>query len=156
MRAENRCLCDFSVVMLGSEVRPRLSLMQVQFKFSSPDFALVPSWLEMAALWFTSRAFCALNYRRVEHYQHCGVDRHGNRWATSLSVPLPFLPSSPQHSSPTGRTSGPQPGLPSAALLPSLHPLHSSFRGGGGIHSDTRIQVIRHRLPIWAGALSRD
>lgn len=34
--------------------------------------------------------------------------------------------------------------------------LSTLLSGVGGIHSDTRIQVIRHRLPIWARALSRD
>lgn len=76
---------------------------------------------------------------------------------TALSIPLSFLPSSPQHSSPTGRTSGPQPDLPSATLLPSLPPSSVLLFLHAGIHSDTeqRIQVIHHWLPIWARDLLR-
>lgn len=45
---------------------------------------------------------------------------------TPLSIPPSFLPSSPHRSSPTGRTSGPQPDLPSAPLPPSSPPIIST------------------------------
>lgn len=64
-----------------------------------------------------------------------------------FSIPPSFLPSSPHRSSPTGRTSGPRPDLPSAPLLPCLHPLLLSsllLFLHARIHSDTElgIQVI--------------
>lgn len=70
----------------------------------------------------------AVIYEHVKHYQHY-VYTTGMAWLL-LRGPFSFLPSSPQRSSPTGRTSGPRPDLPSTPLLPpcilSSHPLHFS------------------------------
>lgn len=55
----------------------------------------------------------------------------------------------PRHSSPTGRTSGPQPDLPSPSQLPSLPPSSLLLFQDAGIRSETgAIQVNRHWLPV--------
>ena len=72
-----------------------------------------------------------------------------------FSIPPSFLPSSPHRSSPTGRTSGPRPDLPSAPLLLSFHlfilPSSPLIFLNSGIHSDSEpgIQVIHQWLSIW-------
>lgn len=127
-------VCVISVSDGWSEYRPCLCPIQLRLKFPHQTDTLCASHtltLDMAAMWFTSRAFCALVHRHLEQYQHCGDDRHGNRWeisslhASSLPPILTstFLPHWEDIWSPT------RPALCGTPPLPPSSPLF--FQGEG-------------------------
>jgi len=94
----------------------------------------------------TANIMCILCNNSMMHQQYatyeCYVyNRHGMATAeSSLSIPPSSLPSSPHRSSPTGRTSGPLPDLPSATLLPFFQP-NLSYP----LYSSSCWDPLRHR-----------